>query len=190
MKSIGNCVNSATPASSPAVVNSEFFTNGFQVFELPDLAAQLDLDRVVWRYEGGVDGDNHPVDSDGFLGTALYSLHQQITLQIIEPSFGDFEIDKRRLWEGVNKNASKWHNDGAEGPNCFFLLYFSDMSAVGEGAIWFKCQDKEWKIHPKYGTLIAVNCESQFLHRAEQTKHTRILAGFCYNVDFNSYFGN
>jgi hypothetical protein len=140
----------------------------------------IDTSTIEWEYEGGVNNDYHPKCNKDFYDTILWTIHNDIS----ETYLKDVEhtIDKRRLWLGVNYDATSWHNDLAEGPNCFFLLYFSDMRLYNEGAVWFRNEENEWRILPYPGLLVAVNCETKFQHRAEQTNKERVIASFAFNL--------
>lgn len=173
------------------MISTDFYNNGFQIFDLSDAIIDINLENRHWEYEGRVNGDYHLSKLDSFYPLQeswLLGLHYEISKRFVEPSFKTFTIEKRRLWKGVNKDATVWHNDGREGPNCFFLLYFSDMESLKEGAVHFKNKTKEWKVYPNRGKLAAVNCLPEFLHKADQTKHERIIASFYFNLDHGTYY--
>jgi len=146
------------------------------------------LNDTIWIREEG--NDYHPKDMKIY-NIILYQIHLQIATDIVEPYFKDYTIEKRRIWEGVNDNTTEWHNDLrepvrsnhnnlSEGPNCFFLLYHSNMK--DDGAIYFKTKNSEVKIYPTEGMLIGVNCKNNFLHRAEKSKNKRIISSYFFNI--------
>lgn len=137
------------------------------------------LSDTFWIHEGGKNNDYHPKDIKIY-NIILHQIHLQIAKDIVEPYFKDYTIEKRRIWEGVNTDATVWHNDLREGPNCFFLLYHSNMK--DEGAIFFKTKNSEVKIYPTEGMLIGVNCKNNFLHRAEKSKNKRIVSSYFFNI--------
>ena len=172
------------------MISTEFYVNGFQLFDVSELISDTHLENRIWEYEGGVNGDYHLSAEDPFYvlqNSWLLNIHFEISKRFVEPSYKNFTIEKRRLWEGVNDDATKWHNDLREGPNCFFLLYFSDLDTIKEGAIHFKNSSDEWKIYPKRGLLAAVNCMPEFLHKADKTSCERIVSSFYFNLDHGSY---
>jgi len=166
---------------------TDFYTKGHQVFNEPELASQIPIEQIQWMYEGDFGGDNHPSNNIGLLEAMLEHIHHQIELKYIAPYFEKYSVDKRRIWEGVNNDATSWHNDLNEGPNCFFLLYFSDM--VDDGSIGFKNKNNEWFYYPKRGTMVAVNCAKQFLHKATKSAQKRVISSFCFNLDHSSFKG-
>ena len=158
----------------------DFYTKGFEVYDGSKYLSWIDTSPIEWEYEGGINNDYHPKNNKEFYNTILWTIHNDISETLL--SGVNHSIDKRRLWLGVNLDATKWHNDLEEGPNCFFLLYFSDMRKYDEGAVWFRNGEKEWRILPYPGLLVAVNCEKQFEHKAESTKQERIIASFAFNL--------
>lgn len=172
------------------MISEEFFENRFQIFDISESVSDVQLNNRIWEYEGGINGDYHLSEQDSFYSTQdswLLSLHYEIAMQFVETSFSKYTIEKRRLWEGVNKDSSVWHNDLKEGPNCFFLLYFSNLEHLKEGAIYFKNKCQKWSFYPSVGKLLAVNCVPEFMHKADQTKHERIVASFYFNLDHGTY---
>lgn len=162
----------------PQMLTDEFYVNGFQIFDGKKYTKYIDVSSIQWEYEGGVNNDYHPKDNQDFIDACLLTIHCEILNDIVPAA----EIRKRRIWEGVNLDATKWHNDYREGPNCFFLLYFSDMDPTTNGAVHFRNAFNEWKIYPKTGTLVAVNCLNNFEHRAEKPNCTRVVASFYFDL--------
>jgi len=146
--------------------------------EYHDIISPL-LSDTIWIHEGGESNDYHPKDIKIY-NIILHQIHLYIAKNIVEPYFKDYTIEKRRIWEGVNNDATVWHNDLREGPNCFFLLYHSNMK--DDGAIYFKTKNSEVKIYPTEGMLIGVNCKNNFLHRAEKSKNKRIVSSYFFNL--------
>lgn len=172
------------------MISSDFFKNGFQIFDGSSLISDVSLEGRLWEYEGGVNNDYHLSKLDSFYmlqHSWLLGLHFEIAKRFVEPSFKNYTVEKRRLWKGVNADATVWHNDLNEGPNCFFLMYFSNLEKVKEGAVHFKNKESEWSLYPNSGRLVAVNCLPEFLHKADQTNYERIIASFYFNIDHGSY---
>ena len=167
---------------SPQTQIDRFFTDGFAVFDgkrYDDILAPF-IDNNLWAYEGGESNDYHPVLDVHMLDVAMTTVHYRLSVDIISHMFEEFTVEKRRVWEGVNHAASQWHNDYREGPNCFFLLYHSNMNNDGE--VQFKAKNHEWTIYPYRGLLVLVNCENNFLHRASPSKQQRIISSFYFNI--------
>lgn len=160
----------------------DFHKNGFQIFDGSKYSDQLDISDIIWKYEGGIDNDYHPSNNVDEINSILLNIHFEIASDILDGNVKNYSIEKRRIWEGVNKDATVWHNDLKEGPNCFFLLYHSDMDQ--DGFVYFKNEFKEFTIIPKKGMLIAVNCDTRFLHRADISKKTRIISSYFFNLNF------
>jgi hypothetical protein len=160
------------------MLTDEFYTNGFQVFDGKKYISHLDFSQTEWEYEGGKNNDFHPKNNKDFIDSSLLTIHYEILTDIVPNA----TIRKRRLWEGVNADAFNWHNDYGEGPNCFFLLYFSDMNETRGGAVFFRNTKQEWKIYPQKGLLVAVNCLNNFQHKAEKANCERIVASFYFDL--------
>lgn len=161
----------------------DFFNKGFQIFDGSKYANQIDCSKIEWIYEGGVNNDYHPSNNVEEINSFLLSIHYQIAMDILEGRV-DYTVEKRRLWEGVNKDATVWHNDLKEGPNCFFLLYHSDM--MHDGFVHFRNRTQEFTVTPKKGLLVAVNCDTKFEHKATPSKQTRIISSYYFNIYDNT----
>lgn len=167
---------------------NDVFTKGFQILDGSKYAAQLDVSGVNWGYEGGTNNDYHPTNDVEFMNLALKTLHAQIETDLIVPYFANYEVERSRIWEGVNKDVQEWHDHYYTHPNFFFLLYWSDIQKNGEGSVWFTdiCHDVEYEVKPTSGTLIAVNNNGKFLHRVDPSKNTRVLAEFYFDINYDN----
>lgn len=164
--------------SKHQMLNDDFYNNGFQIFDGKKYTRHIDVSEIQWEYEGGLNNDYHPKNNADIIDAGLLAIHCEILDDIVPNAV----MRKRRIWEGVNLDATRWHNDYNEGPNCFFLLYFSNMDDTTNGAVYFRNKIKEWKIYPKFGTLVAVNCLNNFEHRAEKSNRERIIASFYFDL--------
>lgn len=162
------------------MLGQDFFTQGFQIFDGSQYMHYIDVDSIQWQYEGGINNDYHPANDRDKIDSVLYAIHYQIALDIVEPSVKYYTIEKRRIWEGVNLDATAWHNDLKEGPNCFFLLYHSKM--IDDGFVYFRNRREEWKILPEPGLLVAVNCLSDFEHKADVSSRQRVISSYYFNL--------
>lgn len=160
------------------MLSNDFYNNGFQIFDGKKYTQHIDVAKIQWEYEGGIDNDYHPKNNRDLIDAGLLTIHCEILNDIVPNAV----MRKRRIWEGVNLDATSWHNDYGEGPNCFFLLYFSNMDTATNGAVYFRNTVDEWKIYPKDGMLVAVNCLNNFEHRAEKANCTRIIASFYFDL--------
>src|SRR5210317_1002697 len=156
-----------------------FFINGYQIFNEPQLGSMINTTGLTWKKEHN---HNYVQNATPLLEAGLTNIHYAIAKKYVEPCFSEYEMLGHKMWEGVDEYSTFYHNDLVEGPNMFFLLYFSDMDCLQEGAIYFKQNTgEEFKYYPKKYDLIAVNCSTQFQHKADKTKHERIL------TDYNFY---
>jgi len=160
------------------MLTDDFYTKGFQIFDGAKYTAYIDVSEIIWEYEGGINNDYHPANNKELIDSCLLSMHYEILNDIIPTA----TIKKRRIWEGVNIDATQWHNDYVEGPNCFFLLYFSDMNPDTGGAVYFRNNKEEFKVYPKKGMLVAVNCLNNFEHKAEIPNCKRIVTSFYFDI--------
>jgi hypothetical protein len=162
---------------------SDFYTKGFQVFDGSKYSQCLDVSDVIWVNDGNKK-DRVPSNNVEYIERMMYALHHELGLDIISPIVKNYTVEKRGIWEGVNSEMSRsWHNDHAEGFNCFFLLYHSDM--VDDGRVYFRNSTEEWSILPSSGTLVAINnTDIKFQHRAEPSKKQRIVSSYFFNLDF------
>ena len=160
------------------MLSNDFYENGFQVFDGIKYTKDLNIDEIVWEYEGGINNDYHPANNKEYINSYLLTVHYQIFNDIVPNA----TIRKRRLWKGVNLDATNWHNDYREGPNCFFLLYYSNMDENTNGAVYFRNKLEEWKLYPQKGMLVAVNCLNNFEHKAEIPNSKRVVASFYFDL--------
>lgn len=137
-------------------------------------------------YEDDNDPEFIPVEKIEEIKLALKMIQLYIAEKYIEPYAENVELLHNSIVKGIAKNADQWHSDAREAPTVFFLLYFNDMTQDNTGAFLIKnSHDYLERIVPRCGTLIAVeNMQPNFLHRAEQTSNTRIVACFRYKVEW------
>lgn len=181
-----------------------FFDDGFQIFDGVKYTNYFEkdfLDNLKWKdTTKEKEGRSRLVEYGCFypeksteLDILLYSIHQEIALDIVANTFKNYSVEKRTIWKNVNQYLCNWHTDAYEDQimsveenyyNAFFLLYFNDMEKIKEGSISFKkiSTEQEWKIYPKPGTLIAISCDKDFLHKPEMTEHLRIVSSFWFNL--------
>ena len=160
----------------------DFYSKGFQIFDGKKYSDQLDVSQIVWQYEGGVNNDYHPSNNIQEVNHVLLNIHYEISSDILDKNFARYSIEKRRIWQGVNKDATAWHNDLGEGPNCFFLLYHSDM--IDDGFVHFRNSQDTFQVVPKEGLLVAVNCDIKFQHRADVSKNSRVTSSYFFNLEY------
>jgi hypothetical protein len=167
---------------------NDVFTKGFQILDGSVYTNQFDVTSVNWGYEGGTNNDYHPTNDVEFITAALKTLHAQVETDFVTPYFPNYEVERTRIWEGVNKDVQEWHDHYYTHPNFFFLLYWSDIQKDGEGSVWFTnlSHDIEYEIKPTPGTLIAVNNNGNFLHRVDPSSHVRVLAEFYFDINYDN----
>lgn len=175
---------------SSKMLSDDYFRKGFQVFDDAELANSIPLDIISWEYESGPNSDKVPIVKEPlFLEAVLYNIHEQIGIKYV--SKYSYELDRRRLWDGVNSDATQWHNDKKwEDQNnrkvtcdCVFLMYHT---TIPDGAVCFKNNDGITEILPRAGLLIAVNNERfDCLHRGTPSEHARIISTYGFKVKHN-----
>lgn len=175
-------------------INS-YFTRGYAVFE--GLEYHLDvvnsglLETTRWVWTGEDDNDWYAENNQTEYDILLYNIHQKITDDIVSRMFTRYSVDKRKIWSGVNWEATEWHNDISRpnargvghqsGTNCFFLLYHSLMET--DGSVFFRNTVAEWELKPRPGLLVAVNCDNNYEHRADTSIRERIQSSYYFKVE-------
>jgi hypothetical protein len=160
---------------------TNFLTKGFVVFEDKQYADLVNLDTIKWNFPG-TDNDYHPTGDTKQLDKTLMAIHLNISNEIVQPMFGEHFIGDRQMWEGIYTKASEWHND-IEECDFFFILYFSEMKKYKQGEIEFKTDKDSWVFYPSVGSLVLVNNDIKFQHRAGKTDRQRIQASFYFNLN-------
>ena len=160
---------------------TNFLTKGFVVFEGKQYTDLVNLDTIKWNFPG-TDNDYHPTGDTKQLDKTLMAIHLNISNEIVQPMFGEHFIGDRQMWEGIYTKASEWHND-IEECDFFFILYFSEMKKYKQGEIEFKTDKDSWVFHPSVGSLVLVNNDIKFQHRAGKTDRQRIQASFYFNLN-------
>jgi hypothetical protein len=56
------------------------------------------------------------------------------------------------------------------------------MNVETNGAVYFRNKKEEFKVYPKKGMLVAVNCLNNFEHKAEIPNCKRIVASFYFDI--------
>ena len=160
---------------------TNFFIKGFTVFEGKQYTDLVNLDTIEWNFPG-TDNDYHPTGDTKQLDKTLMAIHLNISNEIVQPMFGEHFIKDRQMWEGIYNKASEWHND-IEECDFFFILYFSEMKKYKQGEIEFKTDKDSWVFYPSVGSLVLVNNDIKFQHRAGKTDRQRIQASFYFNLN-------
>ena len=160
----------------------DFNTKGFVVFQSKPLVNLIDIDGFSMKYEGEMLRDNNAEDLPELINRQLEMAAVILQEDFINEMFEESEFIKYIVWEGVDADSAAWHNDGFEGMNAFFLIYFDDMSEETGGAVHFKRGEIENTVYPKRGDLILLNQAQGYFHRAEKATIPRRQASFDYMV--------
>lgn len=166
---------------------NELFTHGFKVWHRPDIADLLSVDDLQFDQSKNLTS-KLPENCQELVQSILKVQSYEIINDYIKPysiSFKELEHDIKANSPEGSKFLS-WHTDSDEPGNVFFLLYFNDM-INDEGALHIKNNIGEFKVVPKYGTLVALNnTDGSILHKAEFTEQRRIVACFDYDVEWDN----
>ena len=106
----------------------------------------------------------------------------------------NFKLGCKSIWNGTEISNCEWHNDLIEGPNLFFLMYYTNMEKNCGGEIEFrKAETKEvtGSILPKRHDVVIGSQKLSWEHRVAPFKcknMERITAnfGFYVNYGFNN----
>ena len=167
------------------MISEPFFRNGFQVFDTYDLHQYIPLSEIEWEYEDGKGSDLTPKGNTELLDKILYMVHQQIGIRFL--SDFNYTLGNRRIWDKVNADAKKWHNDlaweGKNNPNdtfdCVFLMYHTTLK---DGPLYIRNSNGLTTIYPKEGLCVALNNKKEdCLHRGTSSKNPRILSSYSFN---------
>lgn len=160
----------------------DFFIKGFQIFDGKPYHDFLQPTVDITEFKSFAGDEYHPSTNEELIKIMLLQMHLQIAEDIVEKYFQTYVIGRRKLWEGVNPGALKWHNDFKDHTNTFFLLYHNDTSEETGGAINFRYNGVEEKIYPQAGTLIFFNSENNFEHRAENSIKQRVVSSYYFDI--------
>jgi hypothetical protein len=161
----------------------DFYTKGYAHFYEPELASMINVDDVDFVYHQERLRDNF---RDGFSKQVVQQMDlatAYLTEKYIDKISNDYEFMNYVIWEGTDADSSLWHNDGFEGGNVFFLMYFDDQKEESGGEVQFK-----WPgggpdtYYPRKGDVMILNQTSGFFHRASKSGITRRNSSFTFNV--------
>jgi len=160
---------------------TELHTKGFTRFFRPDLVDLVDGDFLLVHTEEML-RDNFKEDLPSHVNAQLTIIANVLQMDYMNQGFDHNQFVKYIFWEGVDADSGAWHNDGFEGMNYFFLLYFDNMAESTGGAVHFKYGQNEETFFPQRGDLFLLNQNSGFFHRAEKASITRRQASFDFLV--------
>ena len=161
----------------------DFNEKGFVLFRDEALADMIDVDSFTLKYNEEMLRDNSKGDLPEHVAHQMDIVSQYLKHEYLSRMFDKADFVKYILWEGVDADTAAWHNDGFEGMNAFFLLYFDDQDEETGGVVEFKWKDGEESFYPKRGDLILLNQQSGFFHRAEKATIKRRQCSFDYKVN-------
>ena len=156
----------------------DFKEKGFVKFHDEDLASIVDIDGFEMKYTEEMLRDNNAFDLPENINKQLELMAISLKSNYVDEMFDESEFTKYILWEGVDVDSAAWHNDGFEGMDAFFLVYFDNMKEETGGAVHFKRGDIEKTVYPQRGDIILVNQAQGYFHRAEQATIKRRQASF------------
>lgn len=101
---------------------------------------------------------------------------EYIETNYISKIFSNYTCLTKNMWDGVDSKSCEWHNDNKEGQDSCFLYYIDSSSLETGGALYFKNDQKEYKIYPASGTLVWMKQSPVFLHKADRSiKQRRVI---------------
>jgi len=160
----------------------DFNEKGFVFLRDEDVAGLIDVDSFKLKYNEEMLRDNSENDLPSNVKMQMDIVAEHLKTKYLEKMFDEVNFVKYILWEGVDADTATWHNDGFEGMNAFFLLYFDDQDEETGGEVAFKWGDKEESFYPKRGDLILLNQAAGFFHRADKAKIKRRQCSFDFVV--------
>lgn len=114
--------------------------------------------------------------------TLLQQFVDYVSDNYVKTVYPNFEVKYANVWNGVDEGSMCWHNDHVEGFDFNVLYYYDSMSELVGGEIEFKYPNGEDKIYPQSGTLVFINQNGQFQHRANRSTISRRVASIEYKI--------
>lgn len=162
---------------------NDFKTKGFAKLAEPGLVDLVDADAFGLEHTEEMLRDNMAEDLPDLINKQLEMVSRILKSKYIDDAFTESKFVRYIMWEGVDADSANWHNDGFEGMNVFFLMYFDDMHESTNGAVHFKYPGGEETFYPKRGDVFVLNQSPGFFHRAEKATVQRRQASFDFLVD-------
>lgn len=160
----------------------DFNEKGFVLLRDENAADLIDVDSFELKYNEEMLRDNSENDLPSNVKKQMDIVAEHIKTKYLDRMFETANFIKYILWEGVDADTALWHNDGFEGMNAFFLLYFDNQTEESGGVVAFKWEGGEETFYPKRGDLILLNQAPGFFHRADKASITRRQASFDFVV--------
>jgi len=160
----------------------DFNEKGFVFLRGENVADLIDVDSFKLKYNEEMLRDNSKNDLPSNVKMQMDIVAEYLKTKYLDRMFDEANFVKYILWEGVDADTAMWHNDGFEGMNAFFLLYFDDQDEETGGVVAFKWEGGEETFYPKRGDLILLNQAAGFFHRADKASITRRQASFDFVV--------
>ena len=167
----------------------DFFTKGFTYTNDSEVFKPIEsvFDHIVW-YKNPAKQDVLYTEKNKHLQQALDStmnLLGEKYVSMLSPKFSTGYCD---MWNGVDDGTDKWHNDGREGPNLFFILYFNSMNeSIGGGIGFRETQTKKQTgfIWPQKYDVLMGSQRPQYEHLVEHLNKPieRTVANFGFSVE-------
>jgi len=163
---------------------NEFVVNGYckttydNVDDIPidDVSLDICLDHVLIP---STLSDNYKSSIDNLVSevvSVLRNTYSQVTT---------FKYDQHspyNVWDGVDSDSAKWHNDGNEGGDVFMLLYLDDVPKEAGGLLSIKMNDEIVKeFYPQKGEIVFISNEPNVLHKAERANVQRRLINLTFD---------
>lgn len=154
-----------------------FVTKGYAVFTDPGI---IDLSKFVITNvefaEDLYDITDHEEQQH------LEKFINYVSEHYVKTVYPNFRVEYANVWDGVDAGSMNWHNDHVEGFDLNVLYYHDSTSPETGGEIEFKYPGGEDKLYPKSGTLIFINQNGQFEHKANRSTVNRRVASIEYKI--------
>jgi len=167
----------------------DLYTKGFCCFNNSSVFEPLEsiIDQIIWY----ANPDKKTVmytEKNEILQNALDDTLIMLSNQYVKNISPVYSAGYTDMWNGVDDGTDKWHNDGREGPNLFFILYFNSMDKDIGGGIGFRetqCQKETGFIWPKKYDILIGSQRPQYQHKVEPLHKPveRIVANFGFYVE-------
>jgi hypothetical protein len=134
------------------------------------------------------------IKNDKKIDSALHNTMDLLGRKYVSIIDKNYKMGYKSIWNGTESSSCVWHNDLKEGPNLFFLLYYTDVDPNCGGEIEFRRTETKQvtgSITPKKYDIVMGSQELCWEHRVGHFKCAgmeRITAnfGFYINYGFNN----
>lgn len=156
-----------------------FLQNGYCSFYIPDL---IDLSKFnvvnVEQFE------TLPLDAwTPYEEQEIKRFVDFVSNEYVATLFPNYVVDYYAVWDGVDLGSAEWHNDSDELFHFNCLYYFDDTGPAVGGNVEFRWPNGGYaNLYPKAGTLVFINQDLKFEHKANRSTAPRRVASIEYRI--------